>query len=389
MHTTRSNWKRNCLIAIALFPFGISNCYQAACTAQAPSTPMATGMELSIKPIAPLTPEQTTWRDERLKLWLAADNLAKTNFDRAIANMSQVLQRDQQVFGIEHLESARTMADLYWQNDFMSNRLPPLIDQELQILLKAYGIEDWRVRKALCARERRFRLIKGGTALNDRANAADKHVDDAKRLRTEEKYDDALTALKKAIDIRTAVFGEDSTDVAQTLWILADVHSKSYRYEEAEKVAEKASQIVRSWNGSKSPEYSDALIGKAIAAEYQGKNALFENLALQALAVAESAAECPPSYLAAAHFCLGRSFKVNGSTTRAESQIQKAIALYTAEGDTTSLNVLRYQSWLGNCAIELSRFEEASKIFDALEKTLRAEVPERDWRAHRNQSITC
>jgi len=146
-------------------------------------------------------------------------------------------------------------------------------------------------------------------------------------LHERSQYAEAEPLLKKSLDIRKKVFGEEHPDVAQTLNNLAEVYYDQGKYAQAEPLYRNSLLIREKILGSEHPFVAQTLSQLAKLYRIQGKFAEMEPLLKRSLAISEKQLRPDHPDVAQILIQMGRFYREQSNYTEAEIHLNRSLAI--------------------------------------------------------------
>jgi len=140
-------------------------------------------------------------------------------------------------------------------------------------------------------------------------------------------YDDALSPIARARDLRESILGPDHPLVADSLRALAEVHDNKGRYKEAEPLSLRALAIRQKALGSDHEDVAESLGDLGLLFYQKGDFAQAESYLRRALAMFERALGSGHPSVAAILGSLGKMYVDRGEYDKAESAFHRALEI--------------------------------------------------------------
>jgi len=184
------------------------------------------------------------------------------------------------------------------------------------------------------------------------------------------RLEEAHRRIQEALTLRTELLGPDHYDVSLSLQNLGNVYRATHRPIEAEEVFRKALRIRQALLGPKHPDVAMVLFNLAGVMESVGEWDEAEALYRQVLAIRECSLAAKHPDLARIHQTLG-VFLLDKlqRPVESESHLEKAVNLWNASGLQATGEWLETSSALGAALAAQGRFDEAEPlVLDAYQR---------------------
>src|SRR6266511_363300 len=216
---------------------------------------------------------------------------------------------------------------------------------------------------------------------NDRAlHEARGLYEDARKLRREGKYDEALQLVERSLEIRERLLGPDHPDVATAINSLAILHRQKGQYAKAEQLCRRSLAIRESALGPDHPHVADSLNNLASIYYNQGDFPKADLLFRRALMIREKA--LGPSHLDVAQSLsnLIVLYRDTGEYAKAAPLSQRALAIFEERLGPEHLDVAQALNNTASLYWSRGDYAEAEPLFRRAlairEKTLGPEHPD-------------
>src|SRR6266545_3505182 len=164
---------------------------------------------------------------------------------------------------------------------------------------------------------------------NDRAlHEARGLYEDARKLRREGKYDEALQLVERSLEIRERLLGPDHPDVATAINSLAILHRQKGQYAKAEQLCRRSLAIREKTLGPDHPDVASSLNGLGTLYHNRGECAKAEPFYQRALAIWEKALGPEHPNVATSLNNLAECYIDNSDDVKAEPLYQRALAIW-------------------------------------------------------------
>ncbi|OUC14543.1 MAG: hypothetical protein B0A82_11440 [Alkalinema sp. CACIAM 70d] len=219
-------------------------------------------------------------------------------------------------------------------------------------------------------------FVIGQTVSSEITNQVDKLAEakqldmQAFQLYKQGKYSEAIPLLKRVLDTRRAVLGEESADVATCLNNLAEAYRAQGNYKEAEPLHLQALSLRKRLFllGGKNLDVAQSLNNVALLYVDQGRDREAEPLFLQAIKISEDLNE--KYFLAISLNSLASLYLKQGNLEKAEKLMLRSLELRKKLLGENDLQVIKLINNLGVVYLEQRRYEKAEEF---LSKALKME----------------
>src|SRR6266498_944758 len=199
---------------------------------------------------------------------------------------------------------------------------------------------------------------------NDRAlHEARGLYEDARKLRREGKYDEALQLVERSLEIRERLLGPDHPDVATAINSLAILHRQKGQYAKAEQLCRRSLAIRESALGPDHPHVADSLNNLASIYYNQGDFPKADLLFRRALMIREKA--LGPSHLDVAQSLsnLIVLYRDTGEYAKAAPLSQRALAIFEERLGPEHLDVAQALNNTASLYWSRGDYAEAEPLF--------------------------
>lgn len=153
-------------------------------------------------------------------------------------------------------------------------------------------------------------------------------TDSALKLFSEQKYDDALSQAKKALEIRERMLPPSDTRVTASLVYVGDIYIVKRDYGNAKKVLERLLQILAERTSAENVSLAPTIERLALVYYRQGDERKSEEMYQRALVLREKAFGAESAHVAHSLFTLGEFYRAEKDFERAASSYRRSLMIY-------------------------------------------------------------
>jgi TonB family protein len=156
------------------------------------------------------------------------------------------------------------------------------------------------------------------------------------KLFKEDKFDEALSLAKRALEIRERLLPRSDPRVAISLGYLGDVYMAKRDYDNAKKTFERLLQLQEEQGGPTDVKLASTLDRLAVLYNRDGKPAKAEELYQRALAIREKALGPEDVQVADTYYALGQFYRIRKEFDKALNSYRRSLLIYVRDrGNTT------------------------------------------------------
>ena len=202
------------------------------------------------------------------------------------------------------------------------------------------------------------------------ANDDDRALEEARklfrqylRLRSQEKWAEALSSIKRVLEIRERVLGSDSLLVANTLGFLATNYDNLADYSKAEAMNLRCLKIKEKLLGPDHPEVAQEYYSLSVTYRYLGDQEKSEEALNRALLILEKAHSTETAIAASVLEALGTIRYARLDYQGAEDYAQRARAIWEKILGANHYHLASSYTFLGRVAYDQADYAKAEKLF--------------------------